>query len=90
VPEVVEVAADAHEALVEAKTAPEVETVDVAGGEIGWFEGAEEDGEHDDRREEKKKRRRKKRQLVFDEDLGEVVARRRRKPGRRREEWEDY
>jgi N utilization substance protein A len=85
-----EVAADADEALEEAKTAPEVETVDVAGGEIGWFEGAEEDGEHDDRREEKKKRRRKKRQLVFDEDLGEVVARRRRKPGRRREEWEDY
>jgi N utilization substance protein A len=81
-----EVAADADEALEEAKTAPEVEPV----GEIGWFEGAEEDGEHDDRREEKKKRRRKKRQLVFDEDLGEVVARRRRKPGRRREEWEDY
>jgi N utilization substance protein A len=97
-PEVVEVAADAREDLIEAEAVPEVKIEpELPKQEPGpdlyveWVEGDEEEDEDvSKRRQAKKTSRRKKRQLVFDEDLGEVVSRRQRKPGRRREDWEEY
>jgi N utilization substance protein A len=101
-PEVVEtaeVAADAVEGLDEE---PVAEVAPTGDGIVGFEEipeyvledvVEEEEGEAGDKKPVKKsKKTEKKRELVFDESLGQVIARKKRKPGRGGgwEEFTDY